>query len=68
MTSSVCAVGRTPTEDEKQGIAWWNVLPEHSRLTWLAEAQRRFREAGEHEKSLWGVSAADAWAAYKDSL
>jgi len=68
MTSPVCAVGCIPTDDEKMGIAWWNALSEHLRLTWLAEAQRRFQQAGEHERALWGVSAADAWAAYKDSL
>lgn len=58
VTSSVCSVGRDPTEDERRGMAWWNGLSEVERLRWLDIA--------------WGYgsladppSAADAWAAYK---
>lgn len=57
VTSPVCSVGRVPTEDERLGMAWWNALPEYSRLAWLEQASIGGR--------LWDVSAADAWAAYK---
>ena len=59
-THPVTLKGRPATADERRGIAWWNALPEYSRLAWLTEAQRRSGDRA--------VSAADAWAAYKESL
>jgi hypothetical protein len=59
VTSSVTSVGRAPTEDERLGMAWWNGLTEVARIFWLEQASVGGR--------LWDVSAADAWATYKES-
>ena len=60
LTSNVVALRSEPTPDQLRGMAWWNALPEYSRIAWLAEASVGGR--------LWDVSAADAWAAYKETL
>lgn len=46
---------RTPTEDEKAGMNWWNSLTHEQAVYWLGKAP--------------GVtpSSADAWKAYKQS-
>ena len=44
---------RKPTDDERDGMNWWNGLSEVARGEWLARAGT--------------ARAADAWAAYKDS-
>ncbi|RFB76616.1 hypothetical protein [Methylovirgula sp. 4M-Z18] len=48
-------IDRTPTDDERAGMAWWNVLTEPSRQYWM-------RMAGNT-----GI-VADAWAVYKQTM
>ena len=43
---------RQPTEDERDGIAWWNGLDERTRGVWLEKAGNTGR-------------VTDAWEAYK---
>ena len=45
---------RQPTQDEQDGMDWWNGLPEHMREYWMAQAGHT------------GV-VADAWEAYKSA-
>jgi hypothetical protein len=59
LTASVAAIGRQPTEDERRGMAWWNELSDTARVYWLDQASVGRR--------LWDISAADAWAAFKES-
>lgn len=42
---------REPSADERDGMDWWNSLPESERAVWLAKAQ--------------SAKPSDAWAAYK---
>ncbi len=44
-------IAREPTEDERDGINWWNSLSEPQRLTWLNAAA--------------SAKPADAWAEFK---
>lgn len=69
-TQDVTCRGRAPTEDEQRGMDWWNGLPEAERRFWLDIAWRRNETvAGRRCYSTEDLpSAADAWAAYKETL
>ncbi|MGH7919393.1 MAG: hypothetical protein ACREQM_05530 [Candidatus Dormibacteraceae bacterium] len=64
-------------DDEAQGIAWWNDLPESERLRWLQRARNRvITEAAPlgGAPMLRGImrdpyppTPAEAWAAFKRS-
>lgn len=45
---------RDRERDAREGMAWWNELPEYSRAAWLAQAG--------------SAVPADAWEAYKRTL
>jgi hypothetical protein len=49
-----------PNDEQRAGVAWWNRLSLHARRHWLEQASCSGR--------MWDVSAADAWAAFKDTM
>jgi hypothetical protein len=51
-------MGREPTPDEADGIAWWNALTE-------AERARALEDAGYKSGGTFTPSPADAWAEHK---
>ena len=56
-----------PTQDERDGMNWWNALTELERQRWLDRAWRHNeRSAGRSYYSLADIpSPADAWAEFQ---